>query len=108
MFYASYKLIIIVELVTTVELKRVPNVVLQSRVDLEPPRRPGSGSTGREIMLKANLFELNVPDTDLHHYNVDITPAKCPRFAYNEFLSSYNIEIIAGFPITQASLANST
>ena len=44
-----------------------------------PPKRPDHGTKGRVIQLKANFFELNLPKNDIHHYDVAITPEKCPR-----------------------------
>jgi eukaryotic translation initiation factor 2C len=43
------------------------------------PKRPGYGTTGRDIQLQANFFELKLPKGDIHHYDVTITPDKCPR-----------------------------
>ncbi|VEL13180.1 unnamed protein product [Protopolystoma xenopodis] len=45
----------------------------------EPPIRPNQGSEGRPIALRANHFEIRVPKGYLHHYDVSITPDKCPR-----------------------------
>lgn len=43
------------------------------------PRRPNLGTEGRPIMLRANHFEIRMPRGYLHHYDVTITPDKCPR-----------------------------
>ena len=43
------------------------------------PKRPGYGTKGRDISLQANFFELKLPKGDIHHYDVTITPDKCPR-----------------------------
>ncbi|UYV68162.1 AGO1 [Cordylochernes scorpioides] len=43
------------------------------------PRRPDIGTEGRHILLRANHFQINVPPGYLHHYDVSITPDKCPR-----------------------------
>lgn len=51
----------------------------QHLVQFEPPPRPGRGSEGRCISLRANHFEIRVPKGFLHHYDVSITPEKCPR-----------------------------
>ena len=72
-------LIQIIIIITTVHLDRVPTVPLLPEVELDSPKRPGLGSSGRKIVLKANFFEVNFPNTRLHHYSIDITPAKCPR-----------------------------
>ncbi|KAK1586285.1 hypothetical protein Q3G72_000822 [Acer saccharum] len=39
-----------------------------------PPGRPGYGTIGRKCMVKANHFLVQVADTDIHHYDVSITP----------------------------------
>ena len=46
-----------------------------------PPKRPGYGTVGRPIRLRGNFFRLNVSSqlSDLYHYDVEITPNKCPR-----------------------------
>ncbi|KAK7843798.1 protein argonaute 5 [Quercus suber] len=38
------------------------------------PRRPGYGSVGKKIEVRANHFLVEVADRDLHHYDVTITP----------------------------------
>lgn len=38
------------------------------------PRRPGYGSVGKRIQVRANHFLVEVADRDLHHYDVTITP----------------------------------
>ena len=43
------------------------------------PKRPGYGREGRPIALLANHFALQIPDGFIHHYDVEITPSKCPR-----------------------------
>ncbi|XP_072175930.1 protein argonaute-2-like [Diadema setosum] len=43
------------------------------------PRRPGFGQDGRPIALRANHFQVKIPPLDLYHYDVTITPEKCPR-----------------------------
>ncbi len=60
-----------------------------------PPKRPGYGTVGRPIGLRANFFRLNVSSelTDLYHYDVEITPNKCPRAVkrdvVNEIIRKY-------------------
>uniref|UniRef100_A0A2N9G2L5 Piwi domain-containing protein n=1 Tax=Fagus sylvatica TaxID=28930 RepID=A0A2N9G2L5_FAGSY len=41
---------------------------------LAPPRRPGYGTIGEKVMVRANHFLVKVADTDIHHYDVSITP----------------------------------
>ncbi|XP_023230699.1 protein argonaute-1-like [Centruroides sculpturatus] len=43
------------------------------------PRRPNIGTEGRVIILRANHFQISMPRGYLHHYDVTITPDKCPR-----------------------------
>ncbi|MGH0165689.1 UNVERIFIED_CONTAM: hypothetical protein FKN15_049195 [Acipenser sinensis] len=45
----------------------------------QAPRRPGLGSIGKPIRLLANYFQVEIPKMDVHHYEVDINPEKCPR-----------------------------
>ncbi|XP_042965249.1 protein argonaute 1-like isoform X2 [Carya illinoinensis] len=46
------------------------------------PLRPGKGSTGTKCIVKANHFFAELPDKDLHHYDVTITP-EVPSRAVN-------------------------
>ena len=48
---------------------------------LRLPKRPGHGFVGRPIKLRTNFFRLNISPklTDLYHYDVEITPNKCPK-----------------------------
>lgn len=43
------------------------------------PRRPGIGLEGRKILLRANHFQMKIPHGDIYHYDVTISPEKCPR-----------------------------
>ncbi|XP_022810535.1 protein argonaute-2-like, partial [Stylophora pistillata] len=60
-----------------------------------PPKRPGYGTKGRPIPLRANFFRLNVSPglSDLYHYDVEITPERCPRSVkrdvVNEIINKY-------------------
>ncbi|WOG96809.1 hypothetical protein DCAR_0416146 [Daucus carota subsp. sativus] len=49
-----------------------PNPV--SSKALRFPLRPGRGSTGSRIVVKANHFFAELPDKDLHQYDVTISP----------------------------------
>ncbi|XP_043806724.1 protein argonaute PNH1 isoform X2 [Manihot esculenta] len=42
-------------------------------------RRPGYGQLGTKCMVKANHFLAEIPDTDLSHYSVEITPEVTSR-----------------------------
>ncbi|XP_068702995.1 protein argonaute-2-like isoform X3 [Montipora foliosa] len=60
-----------------------------------PPKRPDYGTVGRPIRLRANFFRLNISSqlSDLYHYDVEITPNKCPasvkRDVVNEIIRKY-------------------
>ncbi|XP_077246982.1 protein argonaute 1A-like [Tasmannia lanceolata] len=43
------------------------------------PLRPGKGSTGTKCVVKANHFFAELPDKDLHQYDVSITPEVTSR-----------------------------
>ncbi|KAG2664848.1 hypothetical protein I3760_16G102200 [Carya illinoinensis] len=43
------------------------------------PLRPGKGSAGTKCIVKANHFFAELPDKDLHQYDVTITPEVTPR-----------------------------
>ena len=53
----------------------------RSGSSVRPPKRPGFGTRGRPIALRANFFRLSfLPKlTCLYHYDVEITPNKCPK-----------------------------
>lgn len=52
------------------------------------PRRPDFGCMGRPLMLKANHFQITMPRGFLHHYDVTITPDKCPRKINREIIET--------------------
>ncbi|XP_022767080.1 protein argonaute 1-like isoform X3 [Durio zibethinus] len=43
------------------------------------PLRPGKGCTGKKCIVKANHFFAELPDKDLHQYDVTITPEATSR-----------------------------
>ncbi|KAL1200730.1 Protein argonaute 1 [Cardamine amara subsp. amara] len=43
------------------------------------PMRPGKGQTGKRCIVKANHFFAELPDKDLHQYDVTITPEVTSR-----------------------------
>ena len=61
-------------------LDRVSNVPAVPGVEYQHAQRQGCGSMGKAIMLKSNLFKINIPKDDLHQYKVEIKPNNCPRF----------------------------
>ncbi|VEL27102.1 unnamed protein product [Protopolystoma xenopodis] len=60
----------------------------QHLVIFEPPSRPSRGTEGRSITLRANHFEIRMPKGFLHHYDVTITPEKCPRRVNREIIET--------------------
>ena len=48
--------------------------------------RPNVGTNGKNIPLRANYFKVSIPNADLHHYDVDIRPDKCPRRVNREIV----------------------
>uniref|UniRef100_A0A183T6C1 Protein argonaute-1 n=1 Tax=Schistocephalus solidus TaxID=70667 RepID=A0A183T6C1_SCHSO len=61
---------------------------IQHTVQFEPPPRPGRGTEGRPIALRANHFEIRMPKGFLHHYDVAISPDKCPRRVNREIIET--------------------
>lgn len=57
------------------------------------PPRPGFGSYGRKIIVKANHFLADIADRDLRHYDVSISPEvaskKVCREIMNQLVSTY-------------------
>ncbi|KAL5969320.1 Protein argonaute-2 [Taenia solium] len=54
----------------------------------EPPARNSHGTEGRAINLKANHFEITLASEDLEHYDVAISPEKCPRRVNREIIET--------------------
>lgn len=52
------------------------------------PRRPNLGHEGRPIILKANHFQITMPRGFIHHYDVGISPDKCPRKVNREIIET--------------------
>ena len=49
------------------------------RADFISPARPNHGTDGKPILLRANHFQVRIPKGVIHHYDIAITPDKCPR-----------------------------
>uniref|UniRef100_A0A8R1DNM3 Protein argonaute-1 n=3 Tax=Caenorhabditis japonica TaxID=281687 RepID=A0A8R1DNM3_CAEJA len=60
---------------------------MQSGVQFQCPRRPNHGVEGRSILLRANHFAVRIPGGTIQHYQVDVTPDKCPRRVNREIIS---------------------
>ncbi|CAL2051731.1 unnamed protein product [Caenorhabditis brenneri] len=59
----------------------------QSGVQFQCPRRPNHGVEGRAILLRANHFAVRIPGGTIQHYQVDVSPDKCPRRVNREIIS---------------------
>ncbi|UMM44172.1 hypothetical protein L5515_019381 [Caenorhabditis briggsae] len=59
----------------------------QSGVQFQCPRRPNHGIEGRSILLRANHFAVRIPGGTIQHYQVDVSPDKCPRRVNREIIS---------------------
>ncbi|VAI52215.1 unnamed protein product [Triticum turgidum subsp. durum] len=64
------------------------------------PLRPGKGSAGTRCLVKANHFIAQLPDKDLHHYDVSITPEVTSRVVnravINELVSLHRAAYLGG------------
>ena len=75
---------------------------MQDNGNLRPPKRPGHGTVGRPIKLRANFFRMNMSPrlSDLYHYHVEITPKKCPRIVnrdvVNQIVMKYRSTVFQG------------
>jgi hypothetical protein len=60
-------------------------------------KRPGLGREGRPLKVRANFFEvLSLPQQDLHHYDVTITPDVPPalnRRIFQQFEDMYRADL---------------
>ncbi|XP_076457164.1 protein argonaute-2-like isoform X6 [Babylonia areolata] len=56
--------------------------------DFTSPARPNHGTEGRTILLRANHFQVRIPKGYIHHYDVSITPDKCPRRVNREIIET--------------------
>lgn len=52
------------------------------------PPRPNRGTDGRPILLRANHFQVRIPKGFIHHYEISITPDKCPRRVNREIIET--------------------
>ncbi|XP_067937270.1 protein argonaute-2-like [Watersipora subatra] len=77
-----------------------PNTNSPPLVEFKCPARPNHGSEGRPILLRANHFQVRMPRGSIHHYDVSISPDKCPRRVNREIVetmvASYSQRIFAG------------
>ncbi|CAI8029977.1 Protein argonaute-1 [Geodia barretti] len=54
--------------------------------EFHPPLRPNFGHIGKPIFLRANHFQVKIPNCCLYHYDITITPDKCPRKVNREII----------------------
>ncbi|CAI2355758.1 unnamed protein product [Caenorhabditis sp. 36 PRJEB53466] len=59
----------------------------QTGLQFQCPRRPNHGVEGRSILLRANHFAVRIPGGTIQHYQVDVTPDKCPRRVNREIIN---------------------
>uniref|UniRef100_A0A453KNM1 Piwi domain-containing protein n=2 Tax=Aegilops tauschii subsp. strangulata TaxID=200361 RepID=A0A453KNM1_AEGTS len=71
------------------EEEKAPEVDLApvSKKGLAHPARPGAGTVGKKVMIRANHFLVNVADNNLFHYDVSINPESKSRAVNREVLS---------------------
>ncbi|XP_039253846.2 protein argonaute-2-like [Styela clava] len=67
---------------------RFPIVGTSKAIDFQAPARPNVGQIGKPIWLKANYFKVSIPNGDIHHYDIDIHPDKCPRRVNREIIET--------------------
>ncbi|KAL6506440.1 argonaute 5 [Orobanche gracilis] len=76
----------------------VKNAPVSSKA-MRPPARPGFGTFGRKIIVKANHFVVAVADRDLNHYDVSISPEvsskKVCRLIMNQLVTSFHASHLA-------------
>ncbi|CAC5380454.1 ELF2C [Mytilus coruscus] len=58
------------------------------RADFISPARPNHGTDGKPILLRANHFQVRIPKGVIHHYDIAITPDKCPRRVNREIVET--------------------
>lgn len=52
------------------------------------PPRPNIGCEGRPISLRANHFAVTIPRGSINHYDIGISPEKCPRRVNREIVET--------------------
>ncbi|KAL6636748.1 hypothetical protein ACP70R_024320 [Stipagrostis hirtigluma subsp. patula] len=58
-----------------------------SKKGLAHPARPGHGTVGKKVMIRANHFLVDVADNNLFHYDVSINPESKSRATNREVLN---------------------
>lgn len=62
------------------------------------PKRPNKGTEGRPLALRANHFQITMPRGFLYHYDITISPDKCPRKINREIIEVMVIAYSKIFP----------
>lgn len=52
------------------------------------PRRPNHGNDGRPVNLRANHFQVRIPGGVIQHYEINVSPEKCPRRVNREIVNT--------------------
>ncbi|CAI8586788.1 unnamed protein product [Vicia faba] len=63
----------------TIHSEETPTPLPASKSSVRFPLRPGKGKLGKKCVVKANHFFAELPDKDLHQYDVTITPEVTSR-----------------------------
>jgi len=73
-------------------------------------KRPGLGREGRPLKVRANFFEVqSLPQQDLHHYDVTITPDVPPalnRRIFQQFEDMYRADLANIKTVFDGTFAN--
>lgn len=66
-------------------------------------KRPGTGREGRVVRVRTNFFEvITMPETNISHYDVTITPKVPPRLnrkIFNRFVEQNQVELRGTRPV---------
>ncbi|KAK4336897.1 hypothetical protein RND71_043462 [Anisodus tanguticus] len=62
------------------------------------PKRPNKGTDGKVITLRANHFHITMPRGCLYHYDIAISPDKCPRKINREIIETMVVAYSKIFP----------
>ena len=62
------------------------------------PKRPNKGTEGKPLALRANHFQITMPRGFLYHYDITISPDKCPRKINREIIETMVASYSKVFP----------
>jgi len=80
------------------ELNKAKNLNNDHMPIFRCPKRPNKGTEGRPIALKANHFQITMPRGFLYHYDISISPDKCPRKINREIIETMVLAYSKVFP----------